>query len=219
MRMTPKMIRAMFAKLKLLKLGATQVQASAAIVRPKMARLGIEQRDIVHLVSRVPKHHQQISKAKDFRLHNERSMAAAWQSHGALTSGQRPPVGFFDHFSGVLHTRVDPLPYTSNVGYSSRPAHIPRGMVASSSNIRRNAYLGSAKTFYHEYGHSVNHLSRFSSKPDWNSILDIEWDRVAGKEAWSEAYTLYATNKIGRNRLRKERPLSYEYMKKFFEET
>ena len=111
-------------------------------------------------------------------------------------------------------------------------------MVLGYSTARRWKRLENASTLYHEIGHSINYKGRLSNDTRWSKVVRSEWRNIRSlgelesvslwgyppvqavmpKEAWSEAYSMYARSKSSRNSLRKSRPLTYEYMKKFFEE-
>jgi len=110
---------------------------------------------------------------------------------------------------------------------------------------KRNGIVGATKAFYHEFAHSLDIRSnkngtytiKKSWGDDWVNVVKSEWllspkakdydpemlkvHKVYTEdplESWADSYSLYATSKVSRSRLKREYPLSYEYMKKFFEE-
>jgi hypothetical protein len=187
-----------------------------ALKRPEMP-VGLKDEDIPKLLKRVPQSHRRLSEMRDFRVHNSRkSLAAAWSKSSPVSPGNSM-VGYYDHFQGKLHVRGDVSPYVGPVGYSPRPSHIPMGSQWNTGRfMQRNAKVGSSKAFYHEYGHSINNMGKLSRTREWMNIGTKDWRGVDPKEAWSESYALYATSKVSRSRLRRERPDAYKYMKEFF---
>lgn len=110
---------------------------------------------------------------------------------------------------------------------------------------KRNGAIGATKAFYHEFAHSLDlkgnkdgtYTINRSWEDDWINVVKSEWllspkakdydpellkiHKVYAEdpmEAWADSYSLYATSKVSRVRLKREYPLSYEYMKKFFGE-
>lgn len=226
MALSRRQLRAIFAKMAAMRKGgrpaAGRTQAAAPPRAPKSrpSLMGLTQSDVPKLLARLPRKHRQMSKANHFLIHkNEGALKVAYRK-ASRRGGEAPrgTTGFYDHYNEALHIRVDALPYLGKAGYSSRPSHIPKGSMRDVGlRLIRNAKVGSRKAFYHEYGHSVDRGSRFSNGHRW---LDMgpEWRGVAPKEAWSESYTMFATSKVSRARLRRERPESYQYMKRFFEQ-
>ena len=227
-RLTRKQLRLIFAKFK----PASGFQASRVQSGLKPMRIHKSSSvppNIAALISRrIPKHHQMLSKAKTFTLHNSaQSMENVWKKGNT-------PAGFFDRASGAIHVRVDTSSYAFPVGYTNLPAHRPRGKepLTEASALRydaRNARVGSASTFYHEYAHSI--FTGMGGYKWSSSDGPQEWNQrgltAAGEyfeypldvnESFAEAYAFYATTSAKGAELRRERPMSYEFVKKFFEE-
>lgn len=195
------------------------------------------------LIGRLPAKHRKISNLKQVKLFSS-------EDQRLIFSGLNMPVttssisGLYNNKTGIMHINTSPLVYTHKVGYTANPSHIPklryklRGGAGSPSysSIKRNTAVGTAKAFYHEYGHSVNNSYKFSNSSNWRRVTAAEWRVSEGQtgysvskdilgggkavppsESWSEAYSMYATSKVSRARLKRERPKSFDYMKKFFE--
>lgn len=238
MGLSSKQLRLVFAKLRAkgllrhIKRGrVSPIVSVLPITRRYKSAAILPQEHIAHFISKLPKNHRDMSYARQFITHSTTGMEAAWIGRG----GQgKPPAGYYDHTAGAIHINVSPEAYVSSIGYSSRPSHRPRGILFSRSSIIRNAKVGSAKSLYHEYAHSIDGIGKFGYRNDWTHIAVREWFRetrrspsfrtevyegvetIPAREAWAESYSQYASGLIARNRLRKERPLSFSYMKNFF---
>lgn len=114
-----------------------------------------------------------------------------------------------------------------------------REIVLGHPTARRWKTVENATTAYHEIGHSINYKGMLSNDSRWSRIVRNEWKDIASseqaesvslwgyppvqaikpQEAWSEAYAMYARSKSSRNKLRKTRPITYEYMHSFFSES
>lgn len=222
---------------------------------------GITEELTQRYVSRLPAGHRQRARLRRIEVAHEFDPSSG---------------SWYNSKTQVLHVSSHPGMYTAPVGYSERPSFIPggrepltpsnydylswkrqeKGEIGFSSDLRirqwrqRNAKIGSAKAFYHEFAHSVDirrspdgkDVGAFSWGEPWKEITRKEW-RLAVKEwfpafsknparpfarshsrhvpvseSFAEAYAQYATSKPSQMRLKRERPLSYKYMKKFFEE-
>ena len=214
MKLSPKQLRLVFAKLRakgLLNYTKKMSGGAATMDAPILERAAKGYDSIFssdkakRLESRLPEHHRSLSTMTGLKI---------WRGP---VMDERGTVGMYETFTGRVHVSVDPTEYLSAKGYSSRPLHRPAGSIRSRYRILRNAKVGSAKTFYHEYGHSI--YGQTSSLQKQSFPMIGEWDDVPSRsEAFAEAYGAFATSKFGKNTLRKERPLTFEYMKKFFEE-
>lgn len=236
--LTSRQLAAIFAKgwiKKLFKRAAPHLQILSKRVWPA----GREHK----LIGRLPNHHKKFSNLKQVKIFSS-------DQQKLLFPGLHMPIksemisGLYGNKTGVMYINTSPQIYTHKVGYTTRPSHIPnlrrkvRGGegTVSYKSMERNAKIGSAKAFYHEYGHSVNNDFRFSNASDWRRVTASEWRVRAGdtghsvsmdilgggkavppSESWSESYSLYATSKVSRARLKRERPRSFEYMQRFFE--
>jgi len=117
-------------------------------------------------------------------------------------------VGAYDTWKRNIHVSRSPVEYGASIGYDKKlPLHSPRGSLISRYKYARNAKLGAAKSFYHEYGHSLWTVVVSGKKRSFPAMG--EWDGVERDEAFADAYSFYATNKISRNKLRKNKPLTY----------
>ena len=209
---------------------------------------------VERLLTRVPKKHLDMSYMTGVKIHDDAiPEEALYEGYEFTREGRDAIRGHFNPVTGIVHVRRSPTSiFMEDIGYSSIPAHRPRGYIIknpppdrpmfskplSPNNPLefRNAKLGAARVFYHEFAHSLRFdqmLKADDSLDAWRPVYwSGEWHDMRHREGlpglplfgphkeetFAEAYTWYATNKLGRNRLRKERPMSYEFMKKFFEE-
>lgn len=251
MALTPKQLRLVFAKLRAkgllryIKKGGISRTESRGL--SKIGQIAAARRDYVanresinKLYNRIPRRHQEMTILQEIKLHDFRQDLAK-----ADPRATEHTVGFFNHETGELHITRDHTAYLGEVGYTSRPLHMPRlryarsrisqptpegrleyPMVPTPQSSLRAGKIGFAKTFYHEFAHSLNVQHRFSKPREWQQIASREWltdpdltfpqSLVLRDESWSEAYAMYISGKISQTRLKRERPLSYAYMKKFF---
>lgn len=103
----------------------------------------------------------------------------------------------------------------------------------------RTPRIAAAHHFYHEFAHSLTGGPEAKVKlPDrWLKLVNKEWsssvasarktkgyieykeyNEGAAQEAFSDAYAMFLRSKTSRHRLKKQKPETYKYMKKFFEE-
>lgn len=156
------------------------------------------------LLSRLPKEHQRLTMMTGVKI---------WDSE---VLGKKGRVGAYEIFTGKLHVSRSPVEYAFPKGYDRvRPLHVPRGSLLSHRRYERNAKLGAAKSFYHEFGHSL--WNRLTPQQKRSFPAMGEWEGVMREEAFSDAYSAYATNKFSKTRLKKEKPFTYEFMRRFFE--
>lgn len=158
-------------------------------------------------------------------------------------SGETMPapgmVGFYDSTSNTVNLRATSGIYGSRAGYTSLPSHVPRVRKAPLDPAkypgeqrtliydrleRRNAALGSAKAYYHEYAHALQGkgVAAAVQTKGWKNIVGKEWTlgkgrTIAADEAFSEAFSMYASTIGTRAALRKARPESYRAMEAMFE--
>lgn len=158
-------------------------------------------------------------------------------------SGETMPapgmVGFYDSTTNIINLRATSSIYGSRAGYTGLPSHIPRirktpldpgkypgeqRTILSDRLERRNAALGSAKAYYHEYAHALQNkgLAEATQTKGWKSIVAKEWTlkkgrTIAADEAFSEAFSMYASTIGTRAALRKARPETYRATEAMFE--
>lgn len=214
MALSPKQLRLVFAKLRakgLLKYTRRMNGGAATLKVPGTERAtkgfdSIFSSDKAKLLeARLPAKHRKLSTMTSLKI---------WDGSVLDEPGT---VGMYETFTGRVHVSRSPVEYAMKKGYSSRPLHRPAGSILSRFRTIRNAKIGAAKSFYHEYGHSI--YGQTSSVQKQSFPMIGEWDDVPSRgEAFAEAYGAYSTSKFSKNTLRKERPLSFKYMKRFFEE-
>ena len=192
------------------------------------------------LVSRLPKKHRDMGgwaiKVK------------FWDSPAEGIPGYPDTSGLFELSTRTFHLERNPIAALAASGYTNPRFFIPSGYAMKqvrSGNIpsramlrrsaKRNAKVSMTMAFYHEYAHAM--VQSRTGTGLLKDTLPEEWTRLQAKsgewndmdtdlspfslkhESFAEAYMMYAADTISRNKLRKTKPLSYEYMKKFFEET
>lgn len=238
MALSPKQLRLVFAQLrakgllKYIKRGR-RIKYTISQTTPEALKAGPSLRQVMSesrakaLISRLPLGHQ---KSVSIALH-------AADVNIPRPKGLYPGIeviGSYAKSKNLINLRGGSRAYMTSIGYTLRPSHVPKGRVGTKSFEIRNGQLGSAKAFYHEYGHAVNPGGVYSSKGDWAKLLPKEWSgvtpfdpvtRVSKKqflnsdEAWSEAYAQYFSTKASRNKLKLYRPESYAYMDKLSKAT
>ena len=184
------------------------------------------------LIARLPLPHQKMSKMEQLEI-TDRFLGGFGDRH----VGSWNPGGV-GRKKNLLRISRNPANYMKEVGYTVKPSHIPGGYWAYKAHTKRvltveshkrhtlrNARLGATKTFYHEYGHSVWSGTNESLRNIWSRSSEIrgEWTMnrfppmLDPRESFAEAYTQYATSRVGKARLKRERPMSYKTMASFFE--
>lgn len=228
MALSPKQLRLVFAKLRekgLLRyvkkgrsLGFAE-RAGKAYSKPlKPSAPIIDQARVSKLISRLPQRMQRPQPAVE--LHQK-----PW---GPFLG----PGSYFDS-TRTIKLSSDVSTYTSRSWSDPTRVFYPRkkpGPFRYRTYQQRTGLLGSAKVFYHEYGHFLDRAGRrYSKTRAWKDITSKEWgdfrygyrkiyERVEPEETFAEAFSFYASTKTSRSRLKKERPLSYGYMERFFRE-
>lgn len=276
MGLSPKQLKLVFAKLrakgllKYVKKSRPSTWTAKAAKPLKKTEGRVTQEFVNRLEGRLPQAHRKLAALK--------GGVVIYPSRGAMARAEGTvAAGMYDFEAQRLLLSAPPV--TTRVpGYTTRPSGAlgryrllrisskHKAFYVSHDTMLRQARVSAAVTYYHEYGHAVNHKGRFSKSGDWAQVVAREWiDFEAGEpttlmavgrtggamelpplknkirtyssaikayltgkretrktldsqEAWSESYASYALSKTRRNMLRKNRPESYEYMRKFFEE-
>lgn len=177
------------------------------------------------LIARLPAAHRKLSRMKKLEISDDLLIRGV---------GSWNPTGK----KNLLRISRKPENYMKEVGSTSRPSHIPGGywahrlhsekIMSPEAQMRhtlRNSRVGAAKVFYHEYGHSVWSGTNERFRNDiwiFGPGLREEWrigrlpPTLDPAESFAESYAQYATSKVSRSRLRKQRPVSYNVMDSFF---
>lgn len=182
--------------------------------------------------AKLPIRHQQMSQVQHVRIWDRFVRDAP----GANVAAVYSPV------EKTMHISRDPGSVARSVGYSLdlplfRRALSRRQLSGSltervaSLRLRqiRDAKIKVRRVFYHELAHSMERNISADFLRAWNKISrrSGEWadvtpgarslhPRTRSEELFADAYSLYASSRISRERLRRSRPLSYAYMKEFF---
>lgn len=184
----------------------TAEEASKPLISNKILNSIFSQERSQRLLARLPERHRQSTMMTEIRV---------WDGEEIL--GEKR-AGAYDMFAGRIHVSRSPLTYNAKLGYSKElPLHRPRGSLLSRARYVRNARLGTAKSFYHEFGHSLWPSLSSGKKRTFPAMG--EWDGIVREEAFADAYSFFASTKFSRNQLRKSRPLTYKYMESFFKES
>ena len=185
------------------------------------------------LIARLPSAHQSMSKMEKIEI-SDRFLGGFADRH----VGSWNPEGIGKK-KNLLRVSRKLENYMKEVGYTSKPSHVPGGYWAYKAHTKkeispearkrytlRNARLGATKAFYHEYGHSVWSGANEQLRSIWSRSANIRGEWYTGQfprpmldpaESFAEAYTQYATSKVSKARLRRERPVSYSAVASFFE--
>ena len=248
MALTSRQLRALFAKLKQKRRGSFfREPPHLPLQESGLTRHG------GHLLDRI--FSDKIAQAYEARLpQSHRKLAEIrikgiriWDQHLLNEDTFEGTSGLFDLYGrygrrGLLHVVRNPDVYSIAQGYTNLPSHVPRGVTVLSAAIERNrvrnAKLGAASTFYHEYGHAVRPGLGPKGRRDWQKIVlkSGEWkmaqhdvdnfygifgrkagDPLSNDEAFAEAYAFYATSKVSNARLKRDRPQTYAWMRSFFQ--
>ena len=240
MALSPKQLRLVFAKLRakgLLKytkkgrlLPSGGVTRTAGVVSKRTLDSIFSEEIAQKYMSRLPQRHRDMSNLTKVTIWDKFILNdPSWGDGGA-----------YDPRHGTIHIPIAPGRSLRDLGYTTSPpaykAHkkmLKRTEVGLHEQIRllrlrqvRNTKVKTAKAFHHEFAHSI-----YTPGVVWKDLVanSGEWGDLSltaralspellHEELFSDAYSMYASGAISRFEMRKERPLTYEFMKKFFEE-
>ena len=196
--------------------------------------------DILQLVKKLPAHHIRQTQRVSTVLHDDFDTLKSASGEPDLDRGTR---GFFNKAKMEINVLRASTEYSSDIGYTRRPLYRARLPYAEKTlevyltRTKRSAKVGSRAVFYHEYAHALDNVSLASREDAWRRIVEQsgEWSMegvtevstwapgvpvgtyvLKPSESFAEGYASYALSATSRNRLRKERPQTFEYMEKFF---
>ncbi len=190
-------------------------------------RAGLQENKIVidsarakSLLSRLPSEHRKFAQLKGgVHFRDAKDLAREWRKLGGDPLSPSDLSGFYHTASQKLFLGKKAQSYTRNVGYTKRPSWRP----VAASSIQRNGRVGASSTYYHEYAHAIDQGRKLANTRAWKRVSRAEWKEAWWKrstktdESWAEAYAMFARSKVSRARLKRERPYSHKYMKKFFD--
>lgn len=163
----------------------------------------IGRKDFPRLLARLPQSHRDASQARSYILYVKAdSINDILKRAGERVEKGEKTAGFYDMETRTIHV-------------SSAPALYLFDTRNPTAYLRRSARVGTVMTFYHEYAHSLRGEGITMWISSWD-VLQREWR--SRHDGFAEAYAFYATSKISRMRLKGKRPISYDFMKRFFKE-
>lgn len=228
MALSPKQLRLVFAKLRAK--GLLNYIPAARKARAPIYQYGKETNlfptDRVNkLLDRIPQSHQNISRVRGLYF-GDRSALNRWAlKRLAVLDPTAQFGGIYHKFTRELFVVDDASLYSSpRMGYGKLPSWVKTG-----KSVSKNQRVGSANALYHEYAHSIDGWGDYAKTSEWKNIAAKSWGKLSifspqgpgspppVTESWAEAYSMFARSKPSQQRLKREAPEVYEYMRKFFE--